>query len=675
MNHVTQIRSVPPALRWAYVLLSLVALLLALAGCSSGGSSSSTAPPIAITIKSAPGSQSVADGKWAVLMVVAESAAPLSYQWQRNGAPIAGATTAVYVTPALSVADSGVQYSVTVSNGSTTVNSGPATVTVLPVAPTITDQPKAQTVDSGQKATFAVIARGSQPLSYQWQRDGVDIPNANSATYSIAEADPLDAGRRFRVIVRNAAGEAISDEAVLRVNGAGPLILGILKIGVTAPGQRLVITSTLAGNPPFTYQWLRNDQPLSGAAGSTDDNALRLITAPLTGADDGVRFALTVTNAEGTVRSPDALISVTTPPRVAAGGAHSLARSLDGATVWAWGDNRYGQLGIGSTTSASVPTALSGLSGVKALAAGADHSLALQDDGTVWAWGRNAAGALGDGTQIDRIVPQRVSGLTDVIAIAAGDGRSFALRADGSLWGWGENGTGALGIGNQNNAFLPARVGPPAGSFSGIVAVAAGARHTVALRFDGQVFVMGEVAVPPPSGPSVLVTPTALDGFALVSGIAAGYGFTIAHDLNGRLWSWGVNGSGQLGLGDTVPRALPLSIDRTQAGLEPLPALRLAVGSDFAVMRSLAGSVLAWGADTSGQLGDGAAATGATAPAGVANLTGPILDIAAGRAHALAVGADGSVYSWGANAAGQLGIGSGEAQRPEPVQIPGLNLN
>lgn len=680
MTHATHAPSIAPPVRWVFALLGLL-LLLAMAGCGSGGSGStattggsgSTAPPI--TIQSAPNSQSIADGESAVLMVAAASTAPLSYQWQCNGAPIAGATTAVYVTPALPVADSGVQYSVVVSNGSTTVNSGPATVTVRALAPSIADQPQTQTVEPGQKATFAVIARGSQPLSYQWQRDGVDIPNANSPAYSTAEAVALDAGQRFRVVVRNAAGEVTSDEALLRVSGTGPVILGVLQIGVAAPGQRLVITSTLAGNPPFTYQWLRNDQPISGAAGSTDGNVLRLTTAPLTGADDGVRFALTVTNADGTVRSHDALISVTTAPRVAAGGAHSLARSLDGATVWAWGDNRYGELGIGSTVPTSVPTAIAGLSGVTALAAGADHSLALKDDGTVWAWGRNAAGALGNGTQTDQHAPQLVSGLTGVIAIAAGDGRSFALRADGSLWGWGENSTGALGIGSQNDALSPSPVGLFAGGFSGIVAVAAGARHTVALRSDGQVFVMGEVAVPQLNWPSLLVTPSALDGLALISGIAAGNGFTIAHDINGRLWSWGVNGSGQLGLGNTTPRALPLPIERTQAGNELLPTLRLAAGNDFAAARSLDGSVLAWGADASGQLGDGAATAGATAPNGVANLTGPILDIATGTAHALAVRADGSVYAWGANSAGQLGIGSSEAQRAEPVQIPGLNLN
>lgn len=695
MNHAPEVRSTRSPLRWFLALAGLL-LLLALTGCGSGGSSTapiggSTAPiggsggtaPIGgsgstaapITIQSAPNSQSIADGESAVLMVIASSTAPLSYQWQRNGEPIAGATTAAYVTPALSVAESGVQYSVAVSNGTATAGSGPATVTVRPVAPSIADQPKAQTVELGQQATFAVTARGSQPLSYQWQRDGVDIPNATSASYSTAGVASIDAGRRFRVVVRNAAGEVASDEALLRVNGAGPIVLGILQIGVAAPGQRLIIATTLAGNPPFTYQWLRNDQPISGGAGSTEGNALRLTTPPLTGADDGVRFALIVGNAEGTALSHDALISVTTAPRVAAGGAHSLARSLNGATVWAWGDNRHGQLGIGSTTSTSVPTLIGGLSGVKALAAGADHSLALKDDGTVWAWGRNVAGALGDGTQTDRRSPQPVSGLTSVVAIAAGDGRSFALRADGSLWGWGENSTGALGIGNQNNALSPLPVVVFTGGLPGIVAVAAGARHTVALRADGQVFAMGEVVVPQLSAPTVLVRPTAVDGLVLISGIAAGNGFTIAHDVNGKLWSWGVNDNGQLGLGNTAPRALPLPIERTTAGNAVLPTLRLAAGNDFAVVRLLDGSLLAWGADASGQLGDGAATTGATAPTSVASLTGSVLDIATGRAHALAVRADGAVYSWGANSAGQLGIGSGETQRAEPVQIPGLNLN
>lgn len=658
----------------------MLALSLPLSGCGNSGtagsgtagSGTSGAP---ITIQSAPQSQSVLDGESAVLSVVASSVKPLSYQWQRNGSPIDGAAGANYVTPALSVADSGVQYSVVVSNGEAAVNSGPAAVTVRPIAPSIAAQPQAQTVALGQKATFTVLARGSQPLNYQWQRDGVDVPGATAASFTTAEAVSTDAGRRFRVIVRNVAGEVASDEATLGVSATGPVVVSILQFVVASPGQRVVLTARVAGNPPITYQWLRNGQPISGATGTVEGDSVSFTTAPLALADDGTRYAVSISNNEGTGRSADALFSVINPPRVAAGGAHSLARSSNGAKVWAWGDNRHGQLGLGSTTSTAIPAAVSNLSSVSALAAGADHSLALKNDGTVWAWGRNETGATGDGTQTDQHVPKLVPGLTDVVAIAAGDGRSFALRADGSLWGWGENTTGALGVGSLNNTLSPTPVGQLVAGFTSIVAVAAGKRHTLALRSDGRVFVMGEVAVPQLNTASILVSPVEMGSLGAIVGIAAGGGFSIALDINGKLWSWGINSSGQLGLGNTTPRALPLAIERSQAGASMLPSLRLTAGDDFAAARSLTGAVLSWGADASGQLGDGTASAGATAPTGVANLTGSVLDIAAGRAHSLAMRADGTVYAWGANEAGQLGIGSSEAQRAEPAQIPGFSLN
>jgi len=651
--------------------LALVAwlALFVLAGCGGGGG---TAASESITVQLPPSSQAVDDGESATLAVLADSPTPLTYQWQRDGEPIAGATEQSYVTPALSVSDSGVAYSVVVSaaGGETRVLS--ATVTVQPVAPSIGEPPQPQSVALGQQASFTVLAHGSQPLSYQWQRDGVDIPGAEAASYTAPAATTADAGARFRVVVRNAAGAVTSDDAVLNVGGSGPVVLGMLQTGVAAAGQSLVIETMLSGTPPFVYQWSRNGEPIDGAGGSSDSATLQLTTPDLTEADDGVRYAVTVTNAEGSTSSPAAVISVIGTSRVAAGGTHSLAVSGDGDTVWAWGGNARGQLGQGSTADSATPRIVEGLTGVKAVAAGAEHSLALKEDGTVWAWGGNAAGALGDGTQTDRAVPQRVGTLSQVVAVAAGDGRSFALRADGSLWAWGENTSGALGIGTQNHALAPAQVGQSTAGFAEILAVAAGARHSLALRSDGQVFMMGEVPVAPVGGPGVLPSPALVAGLNGIAGIAAGDGFSAALDINGGLWAWGSNGAGQLGLGDTTPRGQPTAVTRAQGGARLPALLRLAAGSDFALARSSSGTVYAWGAGASGQLGDGTSA-GAAAPQAVTALALPMQAVAGGGAHVLAERADGAVYAWGANAEGQLGIGSGEARRAEPVQLQALD--
>jgi alpha-tubulin suppressor-like RCC1 family protein len=653
--------------RCAQHFAALVLLGLTLVGCGGGGGGNGGAE---ITVQAAPKSQTVSDGESAVLAVLATSPALLSYQWLRNDTPISGATTPVYATPALTLADTAARFSVIVRSADRSVTTPPAVVTVRPVPPSVTSAPQAQTLRSGQSASFSAVAQGSQPLSYQWQRDGVDIAGATNASYSTEPATAQDAGAQFRVVVRNAGGEVASEEAVLRVEGAAPVVIGLLQIGVAAPGQSLLISTRVSGNPPYAYQWWRNGVAVAGASGSTDDPSISFNAGALQAADNGVRFALTVSTADGTTRSPDAVIAVLSPTRMVAGDGHSLARSASGGTVWAWGDNSHGQLGLGTRDASPVPAVVSGLAGVKALAAGADHSLALMDDGSVKAWGRNASGALGDGTQSDRLAPQTVPGLTNVIAVAAGPGRSFAVRADGSVWAWGENGSGALGNGNQNGSLVPTAVGPGVAGFVAIVAVAAGTRHSLGLRADGRVFAWGEGAAA-----AVQASPVLVDGLSSVAALAAGEGFSIALDTNARLWSWGANDRSQLGLGDTVPRSAPTRIVSNGAGAALLPLLGIAAGRDFALARAFDGAVLAWGEGASGQIGGGEPASGSTAPRTLAPLATPLVSVTAGRGHGLAMRNDGTLYAWGANAAGQLGIGSNEARRAEPVQIPALDLD
>src|SRR5437588_261516 len=129
---------------------------------------------VAPTITTQPASQMVSAGQAATFTVAATGTAPLSYQWQRNGTAIGGATAASYTTPATTASDSGAQFTVVVSNaaGSVTSNAAALTVNAALVAPTITTQPASQTVSAGQTATFTVTASGTAPLSYQWQKNG-----------------------------------------------------------------------------------------------------------------------------------------------------------------------------------------------------------------------------------------------------------------------------------------------------------------------------------------------------------------------------------------------------------------------------------------------------------------------------------------------------------------------
>src|SRR5580704_4399513 len=161
-----------------------------LAGCTgvvntttTNGGSSSTGSGNASGTATAPVSQSVSVGQSVNFVVVATGSAPLSYQWQKTGVNISGATSNSYTTPAAATGDNGARFTVVVSNsaGSATSNAAILTVTSTQqgnTAPQIIMQPSSQTVTAGQSATFTVVATGSPTLTYQWQKNGANIAGA-----------------------------------------------------------------------------------------------------------------------------------------------------------------------------------------------------------------------------------------------------------------------------------------------------------------------------------------------------------------------------------------------------------------------------------------------------------------------------------------------------------------
>ena len=159
-------------------------ILLLTAGCA--GTVNSSTDPIVPAIATQPADQSVLVGNTATFSVVANGSAPLTYQWQQNGAAIMGATSASYTTPATTAADNGEMFQVVVTNSAGAVTSTAAKLTVSPdpVPPGIVSQPASQTVMACQTATFSVTSSGTQPLTYQWQMNGSAISGANSANHT-----------------------------------------------------------------------------------------------------------------------------------------------------------------------------------------------------------------------------------------------------------------------------------------------------------------------------------------------------------------------------------------------------------------------------------------------------------------------------------------------------------
>src|SRR5215469_11255034 len=197
-----------------------LAFLFVTIGCGgsygNGGGGGGTAP----YITTQPTDQTVTVGQTATFSVVASGTATLSYQWQKNGANISGATSSSYTTPTTTASDNGATFKVTVSNSAGSVTSNAATLTVNAAsgAPTIATQPANQTVAAGQTATFTVVASGTAPLSYQWLKNNTNISGATSSSYTTPATATSDSGSTFDVVVSNSAGSATSNTATLTVN-------------------------------------------------------------------------------------------------------------------------------------------------------------------------------------------------------------------------------------------------------------------------------------------------------------------------------------------------------------------------------------------------------------------------------------------------------------------------
>ncbi|WP_165452515.1 S-layer homology domain-containing protein [Paenibacillus thalictri] len=293
-------------------------------------------------------------------------------------------------------------------------------------------------------------------------------------------------------------------------------------------------------------------------------------------------------------------------PRQAAGlsGVKAIASGVRGSvavlhdgTVMTWGSNSDGQLGDGTLTDRTTPVTVTGLSRIKAVSGGVGyHTLALDEDGHVWAWGRNEDGDLGDGTTTQRTTPVQVSGLSNVKAIAAGGYFSLALKEDGTVWSWGINDAGELGDGTTQQRSLPQQVP----GLSNIKAIAAGGNHSLAVDTGGHVWAWGENrygAVGDGTGTNRKV-PVQISGLPDVTAIAGGGYHSLAVDAAGHVWAWGYNSYGQLGDGTTTQRLSPVQVP----GLSGMKEVAAGGFHSFAMKSD--GMIWSWGLNSSGQLGD-----------------------------------------------------------------------
>jgi alpha-tubulin suppressor-like RCC1 family protein len=273
-------------------------------------------------------------------------------------------------------------------------------------------------------------------------------------------------------------------------NGATPTTSDpSVSSGGTVSITRSQVLKAMAVKASMTNSPVRRaDYRITGAIASANHHALGLKT-------DGTVLSWGLNTAgalgrTGTGQQPPAAIpSFSNVVSISAtGGVNTVATSFavksDG-TAWGWGHGQYGKLGNGTTTDKSTPTQVStgtGMTNAVMVSPGIYHTLGLTSSGSVWAWGSGAWGALGDGTTTSQATtPQQVSGLTNVVSVAAGNFFSLALKSDGTVVSWGANGSGQLGDGTLTNRTTPITVP----NLSRITAIAAGHTHTMALESDG----------------------------------------------------------------------------------------------------------------------------------------------------------------------------------------------
>ncbi|MCK4705404.1 MAG: hypothetical protein KAT90_07995, partial [Gammaproteobacteria bacterium] len=341
---------------------------------------------------------------------------------------------------------------------------------------------------------------------------------------------------------------------------------------------------------------------------------------------------------------------------------HALALQTDG-TLFAWGNNSSGQLGIGNTSTQSVPQPV-GSAQWLSFFIGGNNSAGIQADGSLWTWGQGYQGRLGTGSTVNATLPQAILEVGPWDSVSVGSSRTLAIKADGTLWAWGydlygKHGQGNAGVQQQD---LPVQIGTDTDWVQVSVGSASSYYTSMAVKADGTLWAWGydnNGAFGADTLKYTVTTPLQI-GTAQWSMVKTSGSHTLGIKKDGTLWSWGYNSVGQLGTG-------------TNGGYNATPAqigsatnwVSISVESNNTMALQADNSLSSWGDNSRGQIGLGTSGQ----PWSPQDMSSAFTQISKGYYHSAGIKADGTLWVWGQGGSGQLGLGSVITRTQVPTQI------
>ncbi|XP_057496040.1 ultraviolet-B receptor UVR8-like isoform X2 [Actinidia eriantha] len=292
---------------------------------------------------------------------------------------------------------------------------------------------------------------------------------------------------------------------------------------------------------------------------------------------------------------------------VTCGADHTTAFSESCMQVYSWGWGDFGRLGHGNSSDLFTPQPIKALQGlrIKQIACGDSHCLTVTMEGEVQSWGRNQNGQLGLGTTEDSPVPQKIDAFQGICVkmVAAGAEHTAAVTEDGQLYGWGWGRYGNLGLGDRKDRLVPEKVSSI--EAEKMVLVACGWRHTISVSSSGGLYTYGwskygQLGHGDFEDHLIPHRLEALHG-NFISQISGGWRHTMALTSDGKLYGWGWNKFGQVGVGDNVDHCSPVQVRFPHEQ----KAVQISCGWRHTLAVTERHNVFSWGRGTNGQLGHG----------------------------------------------------------------------